>query len=155
MSGNGGDNAHNNAFGGGGRGPTGGVNGTSGKGGPTGNGPGGRLPSGGINGSGNGANVGHGGSMTVDLGNGITATFDGVHALEPGKDSGVPWGGNNGNGGNNNGGGNASSGTQFITVDVSAPKEKGIFPSLFFYSVQVCCFTHFLYYPGYSCVVPL
>ncbi|HHZ7283877.1 TPA: hypothetical protein ACWLXD_004493, partial [Citrobacter freundii] len=62
MSGNGGDNAHNNAFGGGGRGPTGGVNGTSGKGGPTGNGPGGRLPSGGINGSGNGANVGHGGS---------------------------------------------------------------------------------------------
>lgn len=38
MSGNGGDNAHNNAFGGGGRGPTGGVNGTSGKGGPTGNG---------------------------------------------------------------------------------------------------------------------
>lgn len=82
MSGNGGDNAHNNAFGGGGRGPTGGVNGTSGKGGPTGNGPGGRLPSGGINGSGNGANVGHGGSMTVDLGNGVTATFDGVHALE-------------------------------------------------------------------------
>ncbi|EHL81924.1 hypothetical protein FOC46_03235 [Citrobacter portucalensis] len=111
MSGNGGDNAHNNAFGGGGRGPTGGVNGTSGKGGPTGNGPDGRLPSGGINGSGNGANVGHGGSMTVDLGNGVTATFEGVHALEPGKDSGVPWGGNNGNGGNNNGGGNGSSDT--------------------------------------------
>lgn len=85
MSGNGGDNAHNNAFGGGGRGPTGGVNGTSGKGGPTGNGPGGRLPSGGINGSGNGANVGHGGSMTVDLGNGITAILMVFMHLNPVK----------------------------------------------------------------------
>ncbi|MGP6611745.1 S-type pyocin domain-containing protein [Klebsiella pneumoniae] len=34
MSGNGGDNAHNNQFGGGSRGPTGGVKGTSGPGGP-------------------------------------------------------------------------------------------------------------------------
>ncbi|EHX7012500.1 hypothetical protein K2A10_004746, partial [Salmonella enterica subsp. enterica serovar Concord] len=33
MSGNGGDNAHNNQFGGGSRGPTGGVNGTAGPGG--------------------------------------------------------------------------------------------------------------------------
>ncbi|MCZ4061157.1 hypothetical protein O3W44_21745 [Pantoea sp. LMR881] len=40
MSGNGGDNAHNNAFGGGGRGPTGGVNTGSGSSGNAGRGNG-------------------------------------------------------------------------------------------------------------------
>lgn len=52
------------------RGPTGGVNG-----GPAGNG---------------GPNVGHGGTLTDTI-NGVTMTFEGVHALDSG--SGVHWGG--------------------------------------------------------------
>jgi len=36
MSGNGGDNAHNNQYGGGSRGPGGGINGVAGSGGPNG-----------------------------------------------------------------------------------------------------------------------
>lgn len=53
-----------------GRGPTGGVNG-----GPTG--------------FGGGPNVGHGGTLTDTI-NGVTMTFEGVHALDSG--SGVHWG---------------------------------------------------------------
>lgn len=101
MSGNGGDNAHNNAFGGG-KNP--GI-GNTGSGNHSGSGNSGN--------SGSGANVGHGGSMTVDLGNGVTATFDGVHSLSPGEGSGVPWGGGSGhgnNGGHGNGGGKGNNG---------------------------------------------
>lgn len=57
------------------RGPTGGING-----GPAGNG---------------GPNVGHGGTLTDTI-NGVTMTFEGVHALDSG--SGVHWGGDSGDG---------------------------------------------------------
>lgn len=66
------------------RGPTGGV-----KGGPTGIG---------------GPNVGHGGTLTDTI-NGVTMTFEGVHALDSG--SGIHWGGDSGNNGNSNGGGSS------------------------------------------------
>ncbi|MGQ1887805.1 colicin-like pore-forming protein [Serratia marcescens] len=68
-----------------GRGPTGGVNG-----GPTG--------------FGGGPNVGHGGTLTDTI-NGVTMTFEGVHALDAG--SGVHWGGDSGDG--NKGGNNSGS----------------------------------------------
>lgn len=67
------------------RGPTGGV-----KGGSTG-----------LSG---GPNVGHGGTLTDTI-NGVTMTFEGVHALDSG--SGVHWGGDSGDG--NKGGNNSSS----------------------------------------------
>jgi hypothetical protein len=66
------------------RGPTGGING-----GPAGNG---------------GPNVGHGGTLTDTI-NGVTMTFEGVHALDSG--SGVHWGGDSGDG--NKGGNNSGS----------------------------------------------
>ncbi|EAA7344325.1 hypothetical protein ABSP78_004334 [Salmonella enterica subsp. enterica serovar 1,4,[5],12:i:-] len=97
MSGNGGDNAHNNAFGGG-KNPGMGNSGTgshSGSAGGAGN-----------KGNGGGANVGHGGSMDIDMGNGMTMHVDGAHAVSPGKDSGIPWGGGSGHGNN---GGNSDS----------------------------------------------
>lgn len=99
MGGNGGDNAHNNAFGGGknpgiGNSGSGNHSGSSGSSGNTG--------------KGGGANVGPGGSMDIDMGNGMTMHVDGAHAISAGKHSGVPWGGGSGRG---NGGGHSDTKT--------------------------------------------
>ncbi|HDL7749428.1 TPA: hypothetical protein PXP51_001775 [Yersinia enterocolitica] len=98
---------------------TGGVNGKSGKGGPSNNGPSSRGPTGGIKGGptglggkgrGNngGVNVAVGGSMDTTIG-GYNVHVVGVRAINPGNtagqvgDNGVLWGGGNGNGGGNSG----------------------------------------------------
>jgi len=99
MAGNGGDNAHNNAFGGGknpgiGNAGSGSHSASSGSRGNTG--------------SGGGANVGQGGSMDIDMGNGMTMHVDGAHAISPAKDSGIPWGGGSDHG---NGGGHSATNT--------------------------------------------
>ncbi|AHY06380.1 colicin-like pore-forming protein [Serratia plymuthica] len=70
------------------RGPTGGVNG-----GPTG--------------LGGGPNVGHGGTLTDTI-NGVTMTFEGVHAIDSG--SGIQWGGGDSGKGNNGGSKSGASG---------------------------------------------
>jgi len=58
----------------------------------------GNAGNGGNNGNGgNGANVGEGGTMTIDMGDGHTMTFEGVHGLIPGMEETV--GGNAGNSG--------------------------------------------------------
>lgn len=87
MSGNGSDNAHGNAFGGG-KNP-GMGNSDSGSHASSAGGDGNK-------GNGGGAKVGHGGSMDIDMGNGMTMHVDGTHALSPDKDNRIPWGGGSG-----------------------------------------------------------
>ncbi|MBX9479083.1 hypothetical protein J8Z85_08135 [Yersinia enterocolitica] len=98
---------------------TGGVNGKSGKGGPSNNGPSSRGPTGGIKGGptglggkgrGNngGVNVAVGGSMDTTIG-GYSVHVVGVRSVDSGEKAGqvgnrgIHWGGGNGNGGGNSG----------------------------------------------------
>ncbi len=78
MGGNGGVNAHNNAFGGG-KNPGIGDNGAGKRG------AGSRNQS--ASNSSHGANVGVGGSMDIDMGNGMTMHVVGVHALSSMEDN--------------------------------------------------------------------
>lgn len=71
-----------------------------------------RGPSGGVKGgsTGQGPNVGTGGSMDTNIPGMGDVHIDGVHGLNPGKDSGIHWGGDNGNG--NNGGDKSNGGNK-------------------------------------------
>lgn len=97
------------------RGPSGGVNGNAGKGGPTGNGSDTRGPTGGVNGSsGNGGKSGNGGydghnigGHTVDNGDGTSTTTDNRGSIT--HQNGNSGSGNNGRTPNGNGGGQGNS----------------------------------------------
>ncbi len=67
-----------------------------------------RGPTGGVKGgaSDQGPNVGHGGSMDINIPGMGDVHIDGVHGLNPGQDNSTNWDGGNGNG---NGGRDSSS----------------------------------------------